>query len=276
MQKIKKALSSVSWGYLVIAILLGASGVLFLAFEEESLANAARIVGGLTVLIFLVRFVLILAERERSFRFAFRMIGTVCALLCGGIMLIFAEDAVVFFCSFVSLFLIVDGAFKLQTTISLRRYKIPMVWVLFALSILLIGGGYILLELEMELAVLAKLLGAVLLVDAVSNLMSLFLLPVIDKCRREENWNEEEARRKERETRIRIREENRARVKAKKEARRAAKAAKKAEAARLAEEKAASSSAPAEEAFVVDCGGISETLDGEIPTLPPRDEEPLA
>lgn len=245
MQRMKKALSSVMWGYLVIGILLGAAGILFLVFEEESLANAARIIGGITVLMFLIRMVLILAERERSFRFAFRMIGTLFAMIAGGIMLIFAEQSVTYFCSFAALFLIVDGAFKLQTTISLRRYQIPSVWVLFALSILLILGGYLLLEIELELGVLAKLFGFVLLLDAVANFMSLFLLPIIEKRRRTEGWNEIEAKKQEEEARLRLREENKQRRASARLLRRARRMEKRA--ARRAKKKAPPEAAEATE-----------------------------
>ncbi len=233
MKGLKHRIASLPWGYLVFAILLSAAGILLCAFPEESLSNAIRVIGILTLLIFIVRFVLTLGDRERSFRFAFRVIGTLFALFCGGYMLIAPESTIAYLFTIFGLYLIMAGSFKLQTSITLRRYRVPTVWVMLALSLLIVAGGFVLLRFEGEEWLTLRrstiLLGVSLIVDAAANLLSLFVVPYIEKRRRNAAIDEY----KEEEKAAALREEARLAAlserERKKEERRAARAAKKAE-----------------------------------------------
>ncbi len=191
MKTMKRRIAALPWGYLIFAGLLSLAGVLLCAFPEESLANAIRVIGILTLLFFIVRLVLILGERERSVRFAFRVIGTLFALFCGGYMLIASEATLLYLFTILGLYLIMAGSFQLQTAITLRRYRIAAVWVMLSLAILSVAGGFLLLRFQPEsLRASAILLGASLLVNAAANLLSLFVVPYIDSRRRSDAIDE--------------------------------------------------------------------------------------
>ncbi len=191
MKKLFRKIAALPFGYLLAAVLLIISGTLLLALPETSLANAFRVVGGAILVIFIIRIVLILGERERSVRFFFRMAGTVLALIAGGALLITPNGVFAYLLAIFGLLLILDGAFKLQTAILSHRYKYSATWVMLGFAVVTIGFGFVLVRMKgIDEKTGALLLAFGFFSCALQNLMSLFLLPMLDKRRREEAQRE--------------------------------------------------------------------------------------
>lgn len=181
MLSLKKALAAYKWGYLLFALLAIGSGLCLCLFPEESMTVAIRLIGFVTLLLFVYRFVAVLAERNRSFRFFWRVISTLLGLFCGGYMLIAPESALLYLFTAFGLLLIIDGAFKLQTAILSKRYDVFAMMILLINAVATIVFGFILLKFPQEsLKVNAVLLGIGLIIDGLQNLFSTYFLPMIE------------------------------------------------------------------------------------------------
>lgn len=174
-------LKQVKWGYLLFAVLLFCVGLLFVA-KNEALNYVAITFGILLAVFAAVYAVLTLAMRERGGSFAFRMLFSVLALCCGIVTAVFHDKAVDVLVMVFGFLLIIDGSFKLQTTVLAKRFRSAFFWIMLVLSCLVIVGGAVLSKIVFErLSTQAILLGILLMIDGLGNLASLFFLPWIEK-----------------------------------------------------------------------------------------------
>ena len=80
------------------------------------------------------------------------------------------------------LVLILDGGYKFETTTKSKRYRAAGWWIMLALSVALIAGGYIAVRrLTVDWSGTVYVLGALFIIDAVANLLSAFYLGYAEK-----------------------------------------------------------------------------------------------
>ena len=170
LEKIK----NVKWGYLIIGILLLAIGICFIAFNDSLSVLAISI--GVILSIFAVVFgVSTIACKKRGFNFAVKIIFAVICLAAGIVTAVFDKRSVEILISLFSLLLIVDGSFKLNTSAMSKRYSVKGWWVMMAVAVAVIVSAFILAERTPENQARATvLLGAIIIVDALANILSVF------------------------------------------------------------------------------------------------------
>ncbi len=171
MKKVIATLKSFGWGYLCFAPLFTAVGLCLLFFPSQSLDAMCYVVGGLTVAAGIFQGAVMLAKKQRGFSFFFSLFLALLAILSGGYILIFRSSALEYFATVIGLLIIVDASFKLQRAIEIRRADLWYWYMLVVLSVLGMGAGLYLLKWynPSEVAFMAKMLGACLLVDALLN-----------------------------------------------------------------------------------------------------------
>ena len=84
----------------------------------------------------------------------------------------------------IGLFIIIDGAFKLQTVINSKRYNMKMWWFLLIIACLTILGGFLCVRVRLaddNFRLFSFILGASLTICGVQNFFSLFYLGKIVK-----------------------------------------------------------------------------------------------
>ena len=119
--------------------------------------------------------------------FGLKIAYSVVILIAGLVALIFRDATVSVILNVLSLVLVVDGAFKLNTAVLCRRYVVFGWWAILVLSFVMIAGGAILLwslgGFEGMLAGAAPVGGTIyrvlalfLFVEAAANLLSAFYL----------------------------------------------------------------------------------------------------
>ncbi len=196
MKKFFAKLGSYSWGLLLFAILFIVSGICLISFSEEALPKIIIAISVFTIAFSIVYAVLALADKKRDVKFFFRLLGAICALFCGIFLLVKRNDgAIELLTTFVGLMVIIDGSFKLHTTILSKRYKMAAWWIMLVLSISCIGGGLFLIKWPPidKVKVCSVIMGLIMIVDGVQNLISTFFNPEVDKRMRNEIMSEEQA-----------------------------------------------------------------------------------
>lgn len=196
MKKFFAKLGAYSWGILLFAILFIVSGICLISFSEEALPKIIIAISVFTIVFSVVYAVLTLADKKRDVKFFFRLFGAICALFCGIFLLVKRNDgAIELLTTFVGLMVIIDGSFKLHTTILSKRYKMATWWIMLVLSVTCIGGGLFLIKWPPidKVKVCSVIMGLIMIIDGVQNLISTFFNPEVDRRRRDEIIMQEQA-----------------------------------------------------------------------------------
>lgn len=176
------------WGYILIGLLAAAVGLCFLIWNE-TLKYLAIAIGVVTAVFGIVYFIINLAAKGRGGKFAFRTVIAVCCIVSGIITAIFNTGAVSVLVSLISLFLIIDGSFKLHTTAMSRRYHLLLWWFILVPAVLTITGAFFTLRLSDcinadnadNMKTVSILIGITMLIDALGNLLSAFYISKYEK-----------------------------------------------------------------------------------------------
>ena len=184
MSEIQKRKTSIPWGYLAFALLIAGAGTLLLVFPDESLVWAVRVIGISTMLLGILEAVRVLSKKERGMMFFLKMLTAVLGLAAGGFFLFAPERALEYLAMCAGIYLMIDGSFKLQTSISSRRFRMATWWFILATAVATIAGGFFLIRgLGWDPKGHAIFIGIFFIVDGIQNLVSMFYLPSIEKRR---------------------------------------------------------------------------------------------
>jgi len=180
---ITKKIKEIYWGYLWLAVLIGGAGILILAYPGETLDVVAITIGVVTLLLGAVQAIRVLSDKQRGFRFAVGIVAASIAAIAGVLCLILREQIKEFIPSLVSLFLIIDASFKLQTVVRARQFKSKACWALLVLSIVTIALSFIVIRMEGgNVKPILVMFGLSLIADAIGNLFSFFFIGVVERA----------------------------------------------------------------------------------------------
>jgi uncharacterized membrane protein HdeD (DUF308 family) len=183
-----KKLKNFKWGYVIIFLILSCVGALCVAFPDT--LKIVCIVSGIILALYAtILFILTLAARERTTAFALKIVISGIALAAGLVTAILNQQSVGVLTSLLGLYMVIDGSFKLQTTILSKRYRVAAWWIMLSLAILIIGGGFVSLKwapTEENAAWSSGILGVTLIVDGIANLLTAFFSSAYEKKRAEQ------------------------------------------------------------------------------------------
>ena len=146
----EKTKQKFGWGVLVLGVLLIAIGACFVVFANQALEHIAIAIA-VVMLVFGVGYgSFSLAKFERNLKFAMKMVAAVCAICCGVVTLIARDVAMGVIANVFCLLLIVDGSFKLHTSIMSIRYKVFGWWFMTVLSVAVIVAAFLLSKFTID------------------------------------------------------------------------------------------------------------------------------
>jgi len=181
-----KKIKEINWGYLWLALLIGGAGILILAYPNKTLDVVAITIGVVTLLLGAVQAIRVLSDKKRGFRFAVGIVAASVTAIAGILCLILRDKIAEFIPSLVSLFLIIDASFKLQTVVRARQFKSKACWALMVLSIVTIALSFIVIRMEGgDAEKILVMFGLSLIADALGNLFSFFFVGSVQKAERE-------------------------------------------------------------------------------------------
>ena len=162
------------WGYILLAIVLVALGVCFISFNN-SFDVLAIAFGVITTVSGIVWGVHTLAKRERSLKFAVKIIICVALIVSGVVTMISRKDAVNIMIDILSLLIIVDGSFKLQTSIKSKRYSVAFWWIMLTVAVAVIISAFLVVKITFSKPQnMSIIFGLVTILDGLSNFCSAF------------------------------------------------------------------------------------------------------
>lgn len=175
-----KAIKSFRWGYLLISIILCLTGACFIIYPNQSMKTGSYVIAGAALIVGIILVIRVLADRKRSFSFAMSVIASILTITCGVVALIIPNEVFKLYPMFIGLFIVIDGAFKLQTVINAKRYKLKMWWFLLIFAIITIVGGFLIIRLRIDTDIssvaFSEIMGVALFSSGLENFFSLFFL----------------------------------------------------------------------------------------------------
>lgn len=166
-----KRIKNIPWGYIVVAALTIAIGVLFVAFNNTFTVLAITI-GAILAISGIAFGVIALLDKKRGLGFALRVVLSV-IMLVGGITTMIANDAAVLVIADVfCLLLIVDASFKLHDVTNVRSFRNPIWWGVLILSVAIITASFIFTKLSgVSAETFSILFGVIMILDGILNAM---------------------------------------------------------------------------------------------------------
>ena len=166
-----KSIKNIKWGYVILAILLGAVGACFIMFDD-SIKILTIAIGIIATTFGVILGVFSIASKNRGPEFAVRIVIAVVCLASGIVTMVFNGEAVNLIISILCLLLIVDGSFKLNISIISKRHSVSAWWIITVISIAVIVCAFALARYTYKFTNPTFCLGAVILIDAIANLLS--------------------------------------------------------------------------------------------------------
>ena len=169
-----KKIKDFGWGYLLLGVVLAAVGICFIAFGDTFNILAVSI--GIILAVFGILFgVVTLTGLRRGVLFALKIALAVICLVCGTVTAIVREPAISVITDVFCLLLIVDGSFKLQTSITSRRFRVFGWWLMLSLSVAVIVSAFILAKLSGDnTSATSVIIGIIITVDGIANVLTAF------------------------------------------------------------------------------------------------------
>ena len=172
---IKQKIKDFRWGNILLGILGAVIGTCLFVYNNTSLVWLAITIGIIVTISAIVLCAIAFSDRSRGFAFGMRVALSVALLVTGIVTIIVTDSTIDVLVGVFGLVIIMDGAYKFQTAAINRKYHAAMWWVLLALSVLLIGGGYATVRyLTIQYSATVYLLGALFAIDSVANFVTAF------------------------------------------------------------------------------------------------------
>ena len=169
-----KKLKDFGWGYILLGAVLAAVGICFIAFNNAF--SVLAICLGIILAVFGILFgVVTLTGVGRGVAFALKIALAVSCLICGTVTAIVREPAISVITDIFCLLLIVDGSFKLQTSITSRKFRVVGWWLMLALAVSVIISAFLLAKLSGDnVSATSVVIGIIITADGIANLLTAF------------------------------------------------------------------------------------------------------
>ena len=197
MKNILEKLKNFKWGYLLFALLFLGGGIAFIAFPQEGLKVVKMALGVAAIAFAIIYGVLTLAGKERGANFWSRIVMAVVCAICGGFVIVVADTAIDYLLTAFGIVLMVDASFKAQTAIQSKKYKSPVWWIMLTFAVAVLACGVALMKMDFDFTLADEalvseyvrasyLLGLGLVLDGLTNLISIGYLYFVEKKAKKE------------------------------------------------------------------------------------------
>lgn len=167
MELIKKA----KWAYIGVSAAITMLGLILVLFPEISAMTVCYIIGLMIVVFGVVKLIGYFSKDLYRLAFQFDFALGIFSLVAGILILLHPTNIVALMPVIIGVFVLMDGAFKIQTAFDARRFGMERWWSILILAFLTCFGGlFLIINPFAGARALMILLGVTLMVDGVQNL----------------------------------------------------------------------------------------------------------
>lgn len=163
-------------GYIGVSLLMSLLGIFLICRPDVSTAAIGSMAGALLVLFGVFKLIGYFSRDLYRLAFQFDLICGVLLLILGAVILTRPQNMLHFLCTVTGIYVIADGLMKLQLSQDARRFGLRSWWAILATALAAVPAGILLLLRPGEsVRLLTQCFGAVLLTEALLNLITVLL-----------------------------------------------------------------------------------------------------
>lgn len=183
MELIKRAKGA----YVTASIIMIVLGAVLMLFPGLSMLTLCYLIGGLMIVFGITRLVGYFSKDLFRLAFQFDLALGIFCLLAGIVILVHPNNIMRLLPVIIGLFVVIDGAFKMQTAMDSRRFGLKRWYVILALAVLTCAFGLILIiDPFAGGEALMMLFGATMIVDGIQNLcVVLYTVKTVKQVRKD-------------------------------------------------------------------------------------------
>jgi uncharacterized membrane protein HdeD (DUF308 family) len=168
-----KTIKQAKWIYIIISILFCAAGILLVLRPATSARVICGVLGVMALIYGAIKILGYFSRDIYGLAFQFDLALGILMLALGLIMLIIPDKVISFLPFVVGIFVLIDGVFRVQTSIDARRFGLGKWWLIFLGAVLCIIAGLLLMLNPFSSAmVLTVIVGIAIFVDGLQNLFN--------------------------------------------------------------------------------------------------------
>lgn len=180
MELIKKA----KWAYITVSIVLILFGICLVIWPKTSARTVCVGAGIIAVVLGIVKIVGYFSKDRFGLAFQFDLALGIFAMAAGILMMLHPDNIIRALPVILGIFLLIDGTFKIQTSVDAKRFGLERWWSILFFAILTCICGIVLIVSPMKSAVgLTVLAGITLIVEGIQNLWVVLYTVRISKNR---------------------------------------------------------------------------------------------
>ena len=175
--------------FILMAILFCLCGLLIMLFPYNSLTAIGVIIGITAFIAGVIQAVRALMSELRGGSFVSTIISSVFTIICSIVIVIFSKSIMAILPMIIGLFIIIDGAFKIDTSICAKNYRIKSWVILFILAGLTIVSGFLCVRIKVSatnIGLISSLVGLALFMCGLQNIFSPLYMKKIEAYAKEE------------------------------------------------------------------------------------------
>ena len=175
--------------FVLMAILFCLCGLLILLFPYNSLI-AIGIIIGITVLVTgIIQIVRLLISDQRGGEFAASIVSSVFTIICSIVIMIFSKSIMPYLPMILGLFIIIDGAFKIDTSLCAKSYRLKSWFLLFLIAGFTIFCGFLCVRIKVSITnvgLISSLVGLAIFMCGFQNIFAPIYMGKIEARAKEE------------------------------------------------------------------------------------------
>ncbi len=159
--------------YIAVSILIILLGIALIALPSSALKVLSVITGVLMIIGGMVRVLSFFTRDTYALAFQFDLALGIIMLIVGLLLVLIPNGVLRFFDIIVGVFVLIDGAFKIQTAIDARWFGLSCWWMIIITAIITMACGIVLIVVPFSAVKLLMIFaGAALVIDGAQNLFN--------------------------------------------------------------------------------------------------------
>lgn len=169
MEIIKKA----KWLYIALSVIYLTVGIVLLIYPTQTIDAITRIIGITAIALGIYEMLKFIFRKSTDFVKVLSLFAGIFSFICGIILLINPNFIRTFLPVIIGVYIVLDSAFKLMTSIELRNAGSKVWWGVFFLALAGVIFGFIIVFNAKEISALViRLIGVSLIIESVENIFA--------------------------------------------------------------------------------------------------------
>lgn len=174
------------WMYIMISSVLSLLGIGIILFPNLAYATLSEIIGIILAVFGVIKFFGYFSKDRYTLAFQFDFALGIVSLILGILMMIHSKPVVNGLAIMIGMFILIDGAFKMQTALDAKKFGLERWWTILILGLICSLIGILLLFIEPSSLVINKFIGISFFTEGLQNIIVVIYTVKIKKYKSNE------------------------------------------------------------------------------------------